>query len=304
MKYFLDLGKTLRVRINLKLLELKYKALVADLKSKNFDFRSSFFKKLVADIYPTVLQGLQGSTRSEYLSFFRDLLVSVIDKESRFLIHSMALRKEPLKDNWHYQNEELEWEIEANMKVLDIGSGGHPFKHATHLADKFPNETTHRVEPLNRDGRPFFEVDIERLPFDKKAYDFVFCSHVLEHLDHPGDAMREIMRVGKSGYIEIPTRLSDIIFNFTFLEEHHKWHGLVTDNTVILTEWTDCERKKYKHNFFNAIQSDHTNDMQSFFEENREVFFHSLRWNSSFDFLVINKVGKVIDFTKGALDQC
>ena len=61
MKYFLDLGKTLRVRINLKLLELKYKALVADLKSKNFDFRSSFFKKLVADIYPTVLQGLQGS---------------------------------------------------------------------------------------------------------------------------------------------------------------------------------------------------------------------------------------------------
>jgi len=302
MKYFLDMIKAFYIRISLKLLEFKYNQFITDLKKREFEFRSGFFKKIVTEIYPSFLENLQGTKRREYQLFFRNLFVPLIEKESRFLIPSMEPREAPLKDNWQYQNEELDWKIDANMKVLDIGSGGYPFKHATHLADKFPNETTHRVEPLNRDGRPFFEVDIERLPFDKKAYDFVFCSHVLEHLNHPGDAMREIMRVGKSGYIEIPTRMSDIIFNFTFLEEHHKWHGLISNNTVILTEWSDPERKKYNHNFFNAIQSNYTNDMQSFFEENREVFFHHLHWNDSFDFILINKKGKVIDFTKGALD--
>ena len=111
--------------------------------------------------------------------------------------------------------------------------------------------------------------------------------------------MRELMRIGLRGYIEIPTRMSDILFNFTFLENHHKWHGLILNNTVVLTEWSDSERKKYNHRIFDAIHSEYENEMQSFFDKNRETFFHSLVWDRSFEFIVIDKNGRIIDSSNG-----
>jgi len=37
------------------------------------------------------------------------------------------------------------------------------------------------------------------MPFPDKSFDFVYCAHVLEHVDDPIRACREIMRVGKRG---------------------------------------------------------------------------------------------------------
>jgi SAM-dependent methyltransferase len=204
-----------------------------------------------------------------------------------------------VRNTWAYQNEVMEWNIPVDARVLDVGSGGWPFKRATVLADKYVGSTTHRVEPIARDNRPFYEVDLEKLSFDDKSYDFVFCSHVLEHMDNPGTAMRELMRVGKQGYIEVPTRLSDVMLNFTRIPNHHRWHGLVLGATLILIEWSDQERRELGNAFFEALQSSHSNAFQDFFERNRDLFFSSLHWDGGFDFLVIDKQGKVVDSSLG-----
>ena len=99
----------------------------------------------------------------------------------------------------------VDFKIQETDKVLDIGSGGYPFPKATHLADLYESETTHRKEELIKDGRPFVECNIQNLPFVNKEFDFIFCSHVLEHVDDPALACEELMRVGKRGYIETPT---------------------------------------------------------------------------------------------------
>ena len=57
----------------------------------------------------------------------------------------------------------------------------------------------HRVEPLVKDGRPFRVVNIENTPYDDKEFDFVYCSHVLEHVSEPARACEELMRIGKRG---------------------------------------------------------------------------------------------------------
>ena len=158
-------------------------------------------------------------------------------KKNWHLIPSLVKRNEPIKNNWRYQNEDFRWDINSDMKVHDVGSGGYPFSIATHLADKYTEETSHRTEKFVKDSRPLFKVDIESLPFKENEYDFVFCSHVLEHLDCPGDAMRELMRIGLRGYIEIPIRMSDILFNFTFFRKPSQMAWSDTNNTVVLTEW-------------------------------------------------------------------
>jgi SAM-dependent methyltransferase len=232
---------------------------------------------------------------AELRSSARSLLLGQLPAEDWSLIPSLEKREAPVKNTWTFQNEVMKWDIQDADLVLDIGSGGWPFKRANHLADKYPDDTTHRVEVMVRDQRPFFEVDLQRLPFDDQAYDFVFCSHVLEHLDNPGQAIRELMRVGRRGYIEVPTRLSDVMFNFTRLPNHHRWHGMVLGNTLVLTEWNEWERRDLGNHFFNALHSEYQNAFQDFFERNRDLFFASYRWKDAISFLIIDKHGKIID---------
>ncbi|MGZ2482236.1 SAM-dependent methyltransferase [Rhizobium pisi] len=229
----------------------------------------------------------------------QELLLTQLPKEAWMLAPGLEKRAEPVRSTWTYQNEVMKWDIAETDLVLDVGSGGYPFQRANHLADKFPEETTHRVEPMVLDGRTFFEVDIERLPFEDGAYDFVFCSHVMEHLDNPGQAMRELSRVGKRGYLEVPTRLSDVMFNFTRLQDHHRWHSIRLGNTLCLIEWNESERRELGNEFFEALQSAYTNPFQDFFERNRDLFFTSFHWERQIDFLVIGKNGEILDSSSG-----
>lgn len=233
----------------------------------------------------------------------RSLLVNSLPEDARSSVPSLVRREAPVRNTWVYQNEVMEWDIPADAQVLDVGSGGWPFKRATALADKYVGTTTHRVEPIARDKRPFYEVDLQKLPFADKSYDFVFCSHVLEHMDNPGAAMRELMRVSRRGYIEVPTRVSDVMFNFTRIPNHHRWHGLVLGTTLILVEWADQERRELGNEFFEALQSSHGNAFQDFFERNRDLFFASLHWRGSFDFVVVDKSGHVIDASRDCVRE-
>lgn len=255
--------------------------------------------RAMAPLVERVAAGADGETDAALRAALRGQLVATLPADARNLVPALDRRAAPVQNTWTYQNEVMQWDLAPEAKVLDVGSGGWPFTRATHLADKYPDRTTHRVEAIVRDQRPFFEVDLEKLPFADNAYDFVFCSHVLEHMDNPGAAMRELMRVGRRGYIEVPTRLSDVMFNFTRLPNHHRYHGLVVGGTVVLIEWNDWERRDLGNDFFNALQSEYSNAFQDFFERNRDLFFASCHWSNGFDFVVIDKSGKVIDSSVG-----
>lgn len=104
--------------------------------------------------------------------------------------------------------------------VLDIGSGNNPHPRADILCDKFLDNDLHRQgHALATDGRILIQADIENLPFKDKTVDFVIASHILEHVDNPEKAAREISRVGKRGYVETPSAQIELIFR----RPEHKW---------------------------------------------------------------------------------
>ena len=113
----------------------------------------------------------------------------------------------------------------TTWKILDIGCGFNPNKYATTICDVLDLKK-HYLD------KKFVKLDGEKLPFNDKEFDFVIASHVLEHVIDPNNFLKEISRVAKQGYIEVPTKLED---NLVFENKKaHLWHLTFDDvNQVI-----------------------------------------------------------------------
>ncbi len=104
--------------------------------------------------------------------------------------------------------------------VLDVGSGQNPNLRADVLCDRFVLDASERA----REGslvvdRPLVVADAEDLPFRDGAFDFVICSHLLEHVRNPAKLLKELQRVARRGYIETPSSVHERLYGNPF----HKW---------------------------------------------------------------------------------
>jgi SAM-dependent methyltransferase len=92
-------------------------------------------------------------------------------------------------------------------RILDIGAGNNPFKGVTHVLEIDPAQGGQRGwnKLLVPGSAKLIVGDAAALPFQSGSFDYVYAAHVLEHVDSPESAYREIMRVGFAGYIETPS---------------------------------------------------------------------------------------------------
>ena len=106
----------------------------------------------------------------------------------------------PIQKNLNY----IESLIKDGAKVLEIGPGHSPFSKATNFCGwtmeekgRLPNYKT-------------ADASTEKLPYKDKEFDFVYCRHVIEDLWNPVNALKEISRITKAGYIETPSALCEM----------------------------------------------------------------------------------------------
>ncbi len=187
----------------------------------------------------------QGSYLDSF-DLFEQLVDTYPDRAIPLLaeVHDLYERLPGKESRYHlYQSRYFEFDIKPAQKVLDIGSGHLPFPFATHLADlALQDGTVGRAgEPFKHiEGKPVYECNVENMPFADKEFDFVYCSHVLEHANDPEKACRELMRVGKRGYIETPTREKDLWLNSAKIS-NHRWAVGRKGNTLTFSEYSPEE---------------------------------------------------------------
>ena len=103
----------------------------------------------------------------------------------------------------------------TTWNILDIGCGYNASKFAKVICD---------VQDLSNhyQKKKFIRLTEKKLPFKDKEFDFVVASHVMEHVEDVEFFIKELERVSKKGYIELPTMLED---NLVFEnKKDHLWH--------------------------------------------------------------------------------
>ncbi len=100
---------------------------------------------------------------------------------------------------------------DGKCRILDAGCGEGFF--CSKLREAFPDaditgcdgaaEALEIARNMNP-GVSFEEANLYELPYDNNEFDLVVCSEVLEHLNDPGKAFKELCRVGKGVLITVP----------------------------------------------------------------------------------------------------
>ncbi len=143
--------------------------------------------------------------------------------------------------------DELPTHIEPDNLVLDVGGGIKPLSRADYVIDFLSWEQRPEAVPWLGHVWPtphfskdrWVQWDIcsrQPWPFKDKQFDFVVCKGTLEDLRDPVWVCQEMIRVGKSGYIETPSR---IVESMPGVERsrycgysHHHWLCEITDGGI------------------------------------------------------------------------
>lgn len=134
--------------------------------------------------------------------------------------------------------------------IIDVGCGFAHFPLATHLLDF--NTTS-----SNSDKTIFkLDLDFEKFLYQDAFFNFVYCRHVLEDIQNPQNAFNEFVRISKSGYIETPSPLVELMrgvdsFGLHRGYIHHRyfvWSDYATNTLFFLPKYPLIESRDYDFN--------------------------------------------------------
>jgi ubiquinone/menaquinone biosynthesis C-methylase UbiE len=186
--------------------------------------------------------------------------------------------------------------IKDTDRVLEIGPGATPYHRSDVFLELAYESVEERIAQSGHVGVlntlkeiKYYNGDV--FPFSDNEFDYIICSHVLEHVENADKFLSEIQRVAKKGYLEYPTIYYDFIYNFP---EHKLF--LMEKNGVI--NWMTKEESGLLK--YNQIQSFFYRTCELGYHEMidslKEYFFQGFEWNNTIE---SRKVSLLTDVTYG-----
>lgn len=179
-------------------------------------------------------------------------------------------------------------------RVLEVGPGGTPFPRADVQLDRiFVNQNEARRQRGGIDRaeteKTILYYDGERFPFRDKEFDYVVCSHVIEHVADIESFVSELTRVASRGYIEYPTVYYEYLYNFSVHLNFVKFKN----NELYYLPKKDTAFDEFLpvHKFFyRTLEMKHTQLVDTF----KETMFEGFEWHGSLSVVKAKSISDVV----------
>ena len=164
--------------------------------------------------------------------------------------------------------------------VLEIGPGATPYWRSDIFLELQYNDVNERIAQSGKVGvletsKKIIYYEGGSFPFKDKEFDYVVCSHVLEHVKDVPFFLSELQRVAKCGYIEYPTFYYDYLYDF----EVHINLLFYKNKTIFWMKKEDCiyfNNRKITELFRKSCDLGYHNIIQDL----KLFFFQGFEWNN------------------------
>jgi hypothetical protein len=186
--------------------------------------------------------------------------------------------------------------------VLEVGSGAFPHSRADVLCDRYSRSD---VESFSQDGnldRPVYNQPLilysgVETPFIDGAFDYVICSHVLEHV--PAEEIfgfvAELTRIAKSGYLEFPSYALELLSNVGV----HRWLINVVRDEIRLLEKSRVQEFVEQvagtiGPIFEQLGAE-SPGYQALYQRYLPVWIIGLEWDRTINFRIVDSINELLD---------
>lgn len=167
-------------------------------------------------------------------------------------------------------------------RVLEIGPGGSPYRRADLFLElRYDDENEGKLQRGNteklRTDKPIIYYDGIDFPFNDKEFDYVICSHVIEHVENIEYFLSEMFRIASKGYIEYPTIYYEYLYNFSV---HLNFLKFKDGNLIYLKKTKTCinEFSPIQSLFCSSLEKGH----KKLIDDLRYFMFEGFEWSSPF----------------------
>src|ERR1700730_127103 len=178
-------------------------------------------------------------------------------------------------------------------RVLEVGPGSTPHPFSQFFLEKcFPESQAVGQRgglPPIEFHKPITYFDGGRFPFEDKEFDYVICSHVLEHVPDVDLFVGELTRVASRGYLEFPTIHYEYLYNF----DEHLNLLCYRDGEVLWMPKSETRLNDFTlvQDFLRStLRAGHDDVIQSL----KESFFQGFEWTAPLVIRRVNEVGLLV----------
>jgi SAM-dependent methyltransferase len=177
--------------------------------------------------------------------------------------------------------------IRPQDRVLEIGPGSSPHSRSNaflELAfDQHEDKISQRggiAKDAGFGGRPVYYYDGTKFPFEAKQFDYVICSHVIEHVTNPVEFLSEVFRVsGGRGYLEYPLITYEYLYDFNVHLQFVKFDSELQKLWYVPKSDTSFSEFAAVSGLFNRMLQLGWDDLCS---ANKAIFFEGFEFNREF----------------------
>jgi ubiquinone/menaquinone biosynthesis C-methylase UbiE len=187
--------------------------------------------------------------------------------------------------------------ISARDKVLEIGPGGSPFLRSdVFLELVYDDDKQYFLQsggtPRLSTSKPLFYYDGDVFPFEDNQFDYIICSHVIEHVPNLEQFLSEVFRVGNKGYMEYPTVYYEYLYNFSV---HKNFLKMVNGQLLYLrkSETHIDEFLSIQKFFLESLEKGH----HKLIEDLKDYMFEGFEWIEPFQVFKAKNISELTDRT-------